>query len=84
MSTVTALLAGIKEQSNFEAANAAEAMLQQNNTRLVAAIEGVVGLHKPVLPVDEPLLSMTICDECERLYPCPTITAVVAALGGGE
>jgi len=52
--------------------------------RLLAALDAVLALHQEVLPVDEPLLSMAICDECERLYPCPTVAAVVAALQEGQ
>lgn len=59
--------------------------------RLVAALEAVTELHTPFV-WDFGFGPVTSCRGCadqdvsEELatYPCPTITAVVAALGGGE
>lgn len=48
--------------------------------RVADALLAVLGLHKEVLPVDESVESMTICNECERLYPCPTVKPINSAL----
>ena len=59
-----------------------------DQAKLIAAIEAVVGLHKPVAghnPACEcgiPAGAGASCEECQDAWPCPTVAALTQALGG--
>jgi hypothetical protein len=56
-------------------------------SRMLAAVESVIELHKPDAghnPLCEcgiPAGAGASCEECQDVWPCPTITALAAALG---
>lgn len=59
--------------------------------RLVAALEAVLDLHyreSMTIIHNDSLRRTYICDECSQEnavpYPCPTVTAIQQALGGGQ
>jgi len=60
------------------------AAARESVPRMIAALEAVAALHRPekTLP---PLGDKRLCaqETCEGFWPCPTIRAVEAALGGG-
>jgi hypothetical protein len=86
-SDISALLAPIEARAldcasyNFGMVNANK-LAYEDVPRLLKTIDAVRALHKEILPVNEPVAYMTICDACEKLYPCDTIIAVTDVLGG--
>lgn len=51
--------------------------------RLVAALEAVVALHsREVIAIHEGYGEEAVCSPCLSHWPCPTIRAIEAALGG--
>lgn len=64
---------------------------QADVARLLAAVEGVLGLHKPRQfdPITDGVyfgqqnMDYAICSHDAVRYPCPTIEAITAALEGG-
>jgi hypothetical protein len=55
-----------------------------DQAKLIAAVEGVLGLHKPVDP--SPSQPWVTCAGCTNgnCYPCPTVRALTRALEGRD
>jgi hypothetical protein len=72
MSDLSSLLAPIREETEFEAASAAEASLQRNTARLLSALDAVLALHKSKTLWTHPnwtgsFDTFDICAECGRI-----------------
>ena len=53
-----------------------------DTARLLAAVKAVTELHpREVIAVHEGYGEEAVCPECQLHYPCPTVSAVEAALG---
>ena len=72
---------GSIEQTISDEDKALIANAPTDTARLLAAVKAVVALHpREVIAVHEGYGEEAVCPECQLHYPCPTVSAVEAAL----